>query len=167
MELHMHTHHLESRAPDWAAAVVSGFVGGAVLMVLELLWSSLIAGTSPWEMSHMISAIVMGPDVLQSTDFSLSVVATALITHYVLGIVFGVILCGIMAPFHFDSSVGMALLAGAGFGLILYVFNFYGMSRFFSWFAEMRSWAALLTHLIFGMVTAAIYLKLERRGLGT
>ena len=164
MELHMHTHHLESRAPDWVAAVVSGFVGGAVLMVLELLWSSLIAGTNPWEMSHMISAIVMGPDVMQSMDFSASVVAIALITHYVLGIVFGVILCGIIAPFHFDSSVGMALLAGAVFGLILYLFNFYGMARFFSWFAEMRGWAALVTHLVFGMVTATMYWKLERPG---
>ncbi|PUA18503.1 hypothetical protein [Glaciimonas sp. PCH181] len=163
MELHMHSHHLESRRPDWAAAAVSGFVGGAVLMVLELLWSSLIVGASPWAMSHMISAIVMGRDVLQSTDFSVGVVATALITHYVLGIIFGLILCAIIAPFHLDSSIGMILLTGMVFGVVLYVFNFYGMAKFFPWFAEMRGWSALLTHLIFGLVSAAMYWTLERR----
>lgn len=162
MELHMHTHHLESRAPDWMAAVVAGFVSGAVVMVLELLWSALMGRSSPWVISHMISAIVMGPNALQTTDFSVVVVATALVTHYVLGIVFGLILCGIIAPFHFDSSRSMVLLVGAVFGLLLYAFNFYGMSRFFTWFAEMRGLAALITHIIFGMVTAAAYWTLER-----
>lgn len=163
MELHMHSHHLESRAPDWMAAVVAGFVGGAVVMVLELLWSALIGKSSPWAISHMISAIVMGPGILQSTDFSVPVVATALVTHYVLGIVFGLVLCGIIAPFHFDSSMGMVFLTGTVFGLLLYLFNFYGMSQFFSWFAEMRGWASLGTHLIFGIVTAVSYWTLERR----
>ncbi|QRX82899.1 hypothetical protein [Glaciimonas sp. PAMC28666] len=162
MELHMHTHHLESRAPDWMAAVVAGFVSGAVVMVLELLWSALIGRSSPWAISHMVSAIVMGPDVLQSSDFSVAVVATALVTHYVLGIVFGLVLCGIIAPFHFDSSRAMILATGAVFGLLLYAFNFYGMSRIFIWFTDMRGWPALITHVIFGMVSAGAYWTLER-----
>ncbi|MGS0740559.1 hypothetical protein ACVBEF_01785 [Glaciimonas sp. GG7] len=162
MELHMHTHHFASRRPDWAAAAVSGFVGGAALMVLELVWSSVFAATNPWAMSHLISAIVMGRDALQTMDFSVGIVATALITHYVLGIVFGLILCAIIAPFHFDSSIGMIMLTGAVFGLVLYAFNFYGMARFFPWFAEIRGWAALIAHLIFGLVTAGMYWTLER-----
>lgn len=162
MELHMHSHHLENRLPDWPAAAVSGFAAGAVMMVLELLWSSIFQDTSPWATSHMIAAIVMGPDALQSTTFNIGVVAVALGTHYVLGIVLALILAAIIAPFHFDSSVGMVLLTGAVFGLAVYLFNFYGMVRFFSWFADMRGWATLAAHLVFGMSAAIIYWKLER-----
>ncbi|WP_211440748.1 hypothetical protein [Collimonas humicola] len=162
MELHMHSHHLERRLPDWPAAAVSGFAAGAVVMVLELLWSSIFQDTSPWATSHMIAAIVMGPDTLQSTTFDIGVVAVALGTHYVLGIVLALILAAIIAPFHFDSSVGMVLLTGAVFGLVVYLFNFYGMVRFFSWFADMRGWATLAAHLVFGMSAAIIYWKLER-----
>ena len=69
MQLHMHSHHWEHRLPDWHAAAVSGFVGGAVLMVLELLWTTNVIGSSPWSPAHQIAAIVMGRDVLQSIDF--------------------------------------------------------------------------------------------------
>lgn len=162
MELHMHSHHWESRVPDWTVAAVSGFVAGAAAMVLELLWASLAVGISPWGITHKVAAIVMGAGTAQGADFSLGVVAAALGTHYVLGIVFGLILAAIIAPFHFDSSAGMVLAVGALFGLALYLLNFYGMVRFFPWFADMRGWATLVTHLIFGMVAAFMYFKMER-----
>jgi len=164
MELHMHSHRWEHRLPDWVAAAVSGFVAGAVVMVLELIWSSLVLGTDQWSTSHMVAAIVMGRDALQSTGFSVGIVATALATHYVLGIIFALVLAAIIAPFHFDSSAGMLTLVGAVFGLALYLINFYGMVNFFPWFVEMRGWAALATHLIFGIVAALMYHQLERRG---
>lgn len=162
MELHMHTHRWEQRSPDWTVAAVAGFAAGAVLMVLELLWSTLIMDTSPWQISHMVAALVMGPDALQSADFNLMIVATALVTHYLLGIIFALILAALIVPFHFDSSLGMSLLTGAVFGLAMYLFNFYGMVRFFPWFIEMRGWATLLAHAIFGMTVAAMYWKLEQ-----
>lgn len=162
MELHMHTHRLESRAPDWTAAAVSGFVAGAILMVLELLWATAMPDASPWITSHRIAAIVMGPDVLQSTGFSIGVVAAALATHYVLGIVFGLVLGAIIAPLHLDSSSGMLLLAGAIFGALVYLFDFYGMAQMFSWFADMRGWPTFVAHLIFGMATAVMYRQLAR-----
>lgn len=164
MELHMHTHRWEQRMPDWTVAAVSGFAAGAVLMVLELLWSTIIMDGSLWQTSHMIAALTLGPDALQSSDFNLTIVAAALATHYVLGIVLGLILAAIIVPFHFDSSIGMLLLIGAVFGVAVYLFNFYGMVHFFSWFAEMRGWPALLAHIVFGMVSAAMYWKLEQAG---
>lgn len=162
MELHMHTHRWVQRSPDWRVAAVAGFAAGAVLMVLELLWSTIIMGSSPWETSHMVAAIVMGQDALQSTDFNLMIVAVALITHYVLGIAFALILSAMLVSFRFDSSIGMVLLSGAVFGVVMYLFNFYGMVRFFSWFAEMRGWATVVAHVIFGMLVAAMYWKLEQ-----
>ena len=78
-------------------------------------------------------------------------VAVALLAHYVLGAVMGLVLGAIIAPFHLDSSLGLLALSGAVFGVVLYVLNFYGMVRFFPWFAEWRGFATLMNHMIFGM----------------
>lgn len=161
MEIYMRSRRVGLRSPDWTAAAVSGFAAGAVLMVLDLLWSAAM-GVSPWVTSHKIAAIVMGPEALQSAAFDFWIVATALVIHYLLGIVFGMLMATFIAPFHLDSGVGMALLVGTLFGLALYLVNFYGMVRFFPWFTDMRGGATFMAHLIFGMVTAYMYLKLER-----
>jgi hypothetical protein len=162
MELHLHSHHWERRLPDWAMAAASGFLAGAVLMVLELLWATAVSGTGTWTIPHMVAALVMGPSVLESNGFDLSVVTSALVTHYALGILFGMILAAIIAPFHLDSSAPTVLVTGALFGLVIYLFNFYGMERIFPWFATLRGWEALTAHIVFGMVTAVIYWKLKR-----
>lgn len=162
MELRMHSHHYVARTPDWTAAAVSGFVAGAVVMVMELFWSTVIINVSPWAASHLVAAILMGPDVLQSTTFSMGVVIAALAIHYVLGAVFGAILAAIIAPFHLDSSIRMSLLTGAIFGLLLYAFNFYGMVSFYPWFAEMQNGVVMLSHILFGMTAAVMYRQLER-----
>jgi hypothetical protein len=161
MELHTDSHRWVHRSPDWPAAAVAGLAAGAVLMVLELVWAILIVGTNPWLTSHMVAAIVVGPDALQVRDFSVPLIAIALATHYVLGTLFGLVLAVLIAPFRLDSSAGMVLLAGAAFGLALYLLNFYGMVALFPWFADLRGGAALLAHLIFGMTAAVIYRRLE------
>jgi hypothetical protein len=162
MELHLGSHRWAHRAPDWPAAAVSGFVAGAVLMVLELLWSSLIVGSSPWVTSHKIAGILMGEDALQSSGFSIGIVTLALVIHYLLGIVFGMILCAVIAPFRLDSSMGLELLIGALFGIALYLFNFYAMTLVLPWFKDMRGMETLIAHLIFGMTAAGMYWYLKR-----
>ena len=163
MDLHMHSTD-SRRQPDWPAAAVAGLAAGAVLMVLELFWSTLITGDSPWRASHMIAAIVMGPEVLPSSHFSLSIVAVALLAHYLLGTLFGLLLAAIMVPFRLDSTLATVALAGALFGGALYLLNFYGMAQFFPWFASWRGAATLVTHLIFGISAALFYWKLNRHG---
>jgi hypothetical protein len=162
MELHVRSHRWEARRPDWAAAAVAGFGAGGVLMLLELFWSTLLIGTNPWGASRMVAAIVMGPEVLGSSDFSTRVLVVALITHYVIGIGLGLLLAAIVAPFRFDSSLGMLLLAGAIFGLLVYLLNFYIIVGAFPWFAEMRGWSTAIAHVIFGLIAALTYWKLER-----
>jgi hypothetical protein len=161
MDSRMLSHRWEARSPDWTAAAVAGFAAGALLMVLELLWA-MMDGGNPWTVSYMIAAIVAGPGALNAADFNLPLVALALGIHYVLGIVFGMILGAIIAAFHFDSSPGMALAAGAAFGVALYLLNFFGMAQIFPWFSAMRGWTTLVAHLVFGMAAAIIYWKLER-----
>jgi len=163
MELHMQSHHYVRRLPDWTAAAVSGLAAGALLLVLELFWSSMVSGVNPWVATRMIAAIVMGPEVLQTSLFSVGTVAAALLIHFVLGAVLGMILAAILAPFTLDSSLGLAMLAGAVFGVVVYVFNFYVMTRAFPWFVEVRGWHTFVGHLIFGVAAAACYWKLESK----
>ncbi|RJF97427.1 hypothetical protein [Noviherbaspirillum saxi] len=161
MELHLNMRRWHAHAPDWKAAVAAGLVAGAVLMVLELLWSTTTLGKSPWEVSHMVAAIIMGQGVLQSFDFNVGVITVALITHYLLGVLFAIVFATIVASMQMDRNPGMALFAGAVFGLLLYLFNFFVMVRLFPWFEEMRGWAAVMGHLLFGMVASGMYLRLE------
>lgn len=162
MELHLRSHHLAHRRPDWVAAAAAGFVAGAILMVLELFWSSVAQDSNPWSTSHKIAAIALGADALRSAAFSVGIVGVALIIHYVLGMAFALVLAAVITPLHLEGSMGMTVAAGAVFGVVLYVVNFHVLTIAFPWFADMRSWATVYAHLIFGMVAAALYMRLER-----
>ena len=152
------------RQPDWLAAVVAGFAGGAVMMVLELLWTAATNEVGPWRASQLVAAMVLGPGVLQASaaTFQADVVGTALVTHYALGISFGVLFGIVATGFGIDRQVPAMLVFGALFGALLYVFDFYGMVRFFPWFIEIRGWAMAIGNVVFGMVAALLYAKLER-----
>lgn len=159
----MNAHQRERRGPNWTTAAVSGFAAGAILMVVDMLWSIAVTGAGPWATSHMIAAIVMGPQALESSKFSVDVVTIALATHYALGIASGVVLVAISAPLRLDATIGIATLTGAVFGLVIYLVNFHGLVRFFPWFAEARGWATLTAHLIFGISVAVLYWTLAGR----
>jgi hypothetical protein len=165
MELEVQSHRWVSRMPDWTAAVVAGLVAGAVAMVIDLLWTTLMLGANPWHTSHLVAAMVIGPDLLQGPThaFSLGVVGVALLVHYVLGIVFGSIVAFIVTGFHYEGSLPMLEIVGAVFGMALYFLNFYVFVRMFPWVAELRSGAYFVEHVVFGMTAALVYWKLARR----
>jgi hypothetical protein len=163
MELHLQSHHFTNRLPDWRAAALAGVAAGVVFLLLEMLMALAMSG-SAWGPPRMIGAIVLGRGVLPPpATFSLGILLTALGVHLVLSIILGLIAGLIIAPFRFDSSLGTASVVGAVFGLVVYVINFYGMTQFFPWFAEARNWMSVFAHLVFGVVVADAYLKLERK----
>lgn len=168
MDLHLHSHHWEQhRLVDWPAAAVAGLAAGAVLMVLNLLWSATVSGDSLWRSSHLVAALLMGPEeALASSGFNLGVVVVALATHYALGVAFGLALAFIIVGFHWESNVGAMQIIGALFGLALYLFDFYAVAQIFPWFAELRGWPTLVAHLVFGVVAALLYWKLNRHREG-
>jgi len=165
MELRLHSRKLTENAPDWTAAAISGFVAGALLMVVEMLWATDVMDATPWTMSHMVAAVITGPDTAQGHYFDAGVVAIALAIHYVLGMLYGTVLAAVLAELRLDVGIGQSLAAGAVFGMVLYLINFYGMTVFFPWFSEVRGLPAFIAHVVFGMASAFLYCKLARHKL--
>lgn len=161
MELHLGNRHWEAHTPDWPAALAAGFLAGALLMILEFLWA-VTGGNDPWLVAHKVAGITLGQNVATASDFSVQVIALALITHYVLGMLFGCILAIILSAFRLEESPGMAFGIGAAFGIVLYIFNFYVMAKAYPWFSEMRTLETFIGHVIFGMMAGFAYWRMQR-----
>ncbi|OJA70852.1 hypothetical protein BGV71_26565 [Burkholderia ubonensis] len=161
MQLHMHSHHYVHRIPVWRAAVIGGCVAGAVFLVIQVVAAAI--GHDAWAPLRMIAAIYFGDDALApSATVEVGILLAALGVHFALSIVFALILAVIIACFSLDSSVEMASVTGAVFGVLLYVVNYYGMTQLFPWFADARGWVSALDHIVFGLIVSDAYMRLER-----
>lgn len=142
---------------DWNAAMWAGVISGAVFMMLEMIMVPLFLGGSPWGPPRMIAAIVLGRGVLPPpASFDFGILMAAVVVHFVLSIAFAIALAWMV------SRVGKtaALLIGAGFGLVLYLVNFYGFTALFPWFAMARNWVSVFAHMVFGFAAAWAYKEL-------
>ncbi len=146
-------------AINWKAAIIAGLVAGAIFLILEMILVPLVGGGSPWGPPRMISAIALGKDVLPPpADFALVPVMVAMIIHFILSIIFAVILAFVVSRL----GLGIAILIGAVFGLVLYFVNFYGFTAIFPWFAMARTPVTIFTHIVFGAAAAWIYKTMTR-----
>lgn len=148
---------------DLRAAIGAGVISGVVFMAMEMIMVSVFMGMSPWAPPRMIAAIVMGKSVLPMPDapvtFDAGVMMAAMLVHFLLSVIYAIILAWIIRRL----STGTAILAGAAFGLTLYLINFYGFTAVFPWFAMARNWISIVSHIVFGMVAAWAYVALRRR----
>lgn len=149
-----------SRGVSYKAAIWAGLVAGAVFMMLEMIMVPMFGGGSPWGPPRMIAAIAMGPDVLPPpATYDLTILMVAMAVHFVLSIVLAVVLAWIVR----GPPMGTALIIGGVFGLAVYLFNFYGMTVVFPWFAMARNWISIFAHVIFGLAAAWSYLTFSRK----
>lgn len=147
------TRRLDAKAGVWA-----GVIGGLVFLVLELIMVPVFLGNPMWAPPRMIAAIVMGEGVLPPPGtFDLVIVTVAMVVHFVLSIAYGLVLGLII---H-GMGRGASLLVGAGFGLALYLINFYVLTAMFPWFANARNWVSVFAHIVFGLVAAWVYKKFQ------
>ncbi|MGE3597129.1 MAG: hypothetical protein AB7N70_16410 [Dehalococcoidia bacterium] len=147
----------------WRHAILAGLIGGAVFMMAEMLMVMLI-GESPWGPPRMIAAMVLGPDVLPAqgaaATFDMGILMTAMMIHFPLSILYGLLIGAVVQRTSMRSYMG-ALTEGAAIGLVIYLVNFYFIASFaFEWFAMARNWVSLVTHAMFGLVTAWAFLGL-------
>jgi uncharacterized membrane protein YagU involved in acid resistance len=82
-----------------------------------------------------------------------------LLLHFVLS----VLLAAIFALIATRLGMGGALAAGAGFGLVVYLVDFYAWTAVFSWFSNARNWITIVSHIVFGLVLAWAYKTFEAR----
>lgn len=141
------------------AAVLAGLIAGVVFVIAEMALLALTGG-NVWGPPRMMGAIVLGESVLPPpATFDFGVVMAGMLVHFGLSIVLGLIFA---AVFH-RLGAAMTLLAGALFGLAVYVVNFYVMTAVFPWFANARTWVTIVSHIVFGLALAASYRPLASR----
>lgn len=141
--------HISGKALVWA-----GLAAGAVFLVVELLLTRFVLGLNPGVLIRMIAAITQGSAMLPPPESAdVSVTMAAVILHFVMSLLYAFVFAFIAK----GRSARAATLLGAGYGLLLYVLNFYGFTQLFPWFVEMRHWTAVLSHLVFGATLGAMY----------
>lgn len=141
---------------DWEAAIKAGLIAGLVALLIVVIPAA--ADGYPWIIFHWIAGLVLGPDVLaESRDLSPLLIGLGLLIHFVLSVIYALILAFIIHRWGFWVGV----LGGALFGLALFVINYYTFTLLFPWFLVMRSWTVVIAHLIFGAVAGGAYEAME------
>jgi len=148
---------------DWRAAALAGVIAGLVFLMLEMVLVWMVQGQSPWGPPHMIAAMVLGSDVLPSmgtwAPFDLKIVLTAMVIHFPMAIVYGLVGAWLMHRFDW---VG-AMMIGAALGLAAYIVNFYLIAPMaFPWFEMGRNWIGAFSHIMFGLTLGVAYIWLRK-----
>ena len=145
---------------DVGAGARAGIIAGLVFLILEMVMVPLFLGGSMWGPPRMIAGIAMGSEVVPPpATFDALIVLVALVVHFALAGLYGVVL----SLFIGRMTTGTAVVAGGVFGLGLYIVNFSGFTMLFPWFAMARTWVTVVTHLVFGGVAAAVYMARSGR----
>ena len=145
-----------SKRLDWKATLWSGLIAGAVFLLMEMALVASVGGGSPWGPPRMIGAIVLGIGVLPPpATFDLGVLLVAMIVHFALAILIAIPLGWTISRRRLGLAASIG--AGAGYGVIIYLVNFYGFTALFPWFADSRTPVTLISHLVFGMVLGWVY----------
>jgi hypothetical protein len=157
--------HYRRRA--WVeTTVLAGIAAGTVATVAQLaLWwlTAVPVLETLLRDARLTAAIAMGRGVLSATPpWRWDVWLVATLIHFALSIAYAVpvsLLTG-----RLRASV--ELVAGAGYGAVIYGVNLYGFTALFPWFSASRGTLTLLTHLVFGSVLVAVC-RWRARGSGT
>ena len=142
---------------DWEAAIMSGVISGAIILILNMVLSQLFVG-SLWIFIRMAASILMGEDALPPpAGFDWTVTLVGLIVHFALSILFACLIAVII----YRWGLVLGVMGGAFLGLALYVIDFFAISYFFPWFYPLRSWIIVLSHILFGALAGGVYELLE------
>lgn len=146
---------------NWIAALWASVAAAVISTVSELLLWATLTDALPgilWRDARLAAAIVLGSVALQPpATFDAKLMLVATLVHFALSIAYAVALAAIIARLGTASS----LIAGAIFGLMLYVINLYGFTAIFPWFAVARGGITLAAHVAFGLSASAAYCLLR------
>jgi hypothetical protein len=143
---------------DWTAALWAGLIAGLVFLAV---WLGLVAlgGGSIWGPVNATASILLGVDAVGwPPRFSPSLLIVGLLVHFAVSIVATLVLAWIVHRW----TLLPALIAGALYGLVLYVSNILGWAEWFWVFNLFQDWATAIAMTVFGVVAAWAYKVLER-----
>ena len=148
------------RSTDWKAGIMAGIIA-AIASDVVLTIGVLLRGESPWLPSHLMAAMILGDDALPGPlRFDLGIVAIASLIHFALAIGNGLIGAWLFDRLRYRA----AAIAGAVFGLALYLVNYDLIAPIlFPWLTQLRGVVGIVTHLVFGAVLALAIVRLRRR----
>lgn len=137
-------------------------MAGIVSTLVEVLLWRILTDDFPavlFRDARLTAALVLGRSVLQpAATFDAGIMLVATLLHFTLSLAYA----AVCVPLTARLEAGPALVAGAGFGIGLYVVNLYGFTAVFPWFAVARGAIALSAHAVFGMTAIAVYRSLSR-----
>ena len=131
--------------------LIAGLGAGVIATAAQLsLWwlADIPVLETLFRDARLTAALVMGTGVLPppaTAQWNILLVATFI--HFALSIAYALIPALLVSRLR----AGPALVAGAAYGLMIYLVNLYGLTWLFPWFAVARDWVTLVTHLVFGM----------------
>lgn len=148
------------RNVEWRAIPLAGLAGGTTYLVILLIFSSGVLGLSPAVVLRYFGSLLLGPDTLVQGGAGL--VAAGLAVHYVLSLVFALIIS--LVVHRWGMIVGVIL--GGLMGLGLYGINVYTLTAIFPWFFAINSILLLICHVVYGAVVGGVYEHFDRFDAG-
>lgn len=128
---------------NWGSALKHGAIGGVIAGLVFPMFEMAMAavqGQNPLGPLRMIGGIALGEQALDPSFSILLAGAAAMVVHMMLSVAYGLAFGAAAAVVPaIVSSLGVAALAGAGLGTVLWVANFYVVAPIFgwTWFPEM------------------------------
>ncbi|MGB5133460.1 MAG: hypothetical protein WBO00_12620 [Steroidobacteraceae bacterium] len=136
---------------------MAGIVAGTLATLAQmLLW--IAVGDDAWTLllrdARLTAALVQGKAALPpSGGFNAGIMLAATGIHFALSVMYAALLLPVAKRLTRVPS----LLAGAGFGVLLYFVNLHVLTVIFPWFAEARSGITLAVHSVFGLAVMLTY----------
>ncbi|MDT3670335.1 MAG: sodium:proline symporter [Aromatoleum sp.] len=151
------------RLPDARSGVLAGIAAGVVSTVAQVALWLVFTDAFPdilFRDARLAAAIVLGRDVLPPpASFDMVVMLVSTVVHFALSIAYAVVLTAGLG----SLGIGASIVAGAAFGVALFVINMYGFTAAFPWFAAARDAITVAAHVVFGVTAAAVYHALSAR----
>jgi hypothetical protein len=144
---------------------VAGFLGAITSLICNIA-GALVLGVEPLRLLRIYATILEGRRALELSSANFFI--AAFVVHMVTGVLFGTVFA--LGSRRFCDGIQRYILAGAGYGIAIWLVNFYGI---LSWLqpllngsafilTEIPIAVAVLTHVSYGLTVALVTYVLHR-----
>lgn len=127
-----------------------GFLAGLIFVGFEIV-VAVVTGSSPFEPPQLMGSILLGEGSLAALATPAFVAMAGLTLHFLLSALYGGVFGAIVQAVRpIQGNRPLLVAAGAVFGLLLWIVNFYLISPvLFPWFAMVSPLVQFLAHTFF------------------